>query len=73
MKTKSKPVALVVAFLSFVYLLNPTLGVFELFPDNFPGIGNLDEGAAGALLLWALSVLRRKPELPSIDERTDRS
>jgi len=69
---KNKPVALVVAFLSFVYLLNPTLGLFELIPDNLPGIGNLDEGAAGALLLWAISVLRRKSELSTLDERIDR-
>ncbi len=34
-----------------VYLLNPTMGVFELIPDNLPVIGNLDEGAA-ALLIW---------------------
>ena len=34
-----------------VYLLNPTLGFFELIPDNLPIIGNLDEGAA-ALLVW---------------------
>jgi|LDZU01.1.fsa_nt_gi uncharacterized membrane protein YkvA (DUF1232 family) len=34
-----------------VYLLNPTLGVLELIPDNLPIVGNLDEGAA-AILLW---------------------
>ncbi len=37
--------------LGVIYLLNPTLGVFELVPDNLPFIGNLDEGAA-VLLIW---------------------
>ena len=32
-------------------MLNPTMGVFELIPDNLPVIGNLDEGAA-AILIW---------------------
>ena len=36
---------------SLVYLLNP--GVFELIPDNFPIIGNLDEAAAVAIILAA--------------------
>jgi uncharacterized membrane protein YkvA (DUF1232 family) len=34
-----------------IYILNPTMGVFELIPDNLPIIGNLDEGAA-AILIW---------------------
>ena len=34
-----------------IYILNPTMGVFELIPDNLPVIGNLDEGAA-AILIW---------------------
>jgi hypothetical protein len=34
-----------------VYLLNPSLGIFELLPDNIPFIGNLDEGGA-TLLVW---------------------
>lgn len=40
---------------SAIYLINPTLGVFELIPDNLPVIGNLDEGAATALLLSSLA------------------
>jgi len=39
--------------LSLVYLLNPTAGLFELIPDNFPIIGNLDEAAAVAIILAA--------------------
>ncbi len=34
-----------------VYLLNPTLGILELIPDNLPIVGNLDEGGAVMLLL----------------------
>ncbi|MEZ4272285.1 MAG: DUF1232 domain-containing protein [Myxococcota bacterium] len=34
------------------YILNPTAGVFELLPDNLPGVGNLDEAAAMAGLLF---------------------
>ena len=39
--------------LSLVYLLNPGAGVFELIPDNFPIVGNLDEAAAVAIILAA--------------------
>ena len=39
------------ALLGLIYILNPTLGVFELIPDNLPLVGNLDEGAA-FLLMW---------------------
>jgi hypothetical protein len=35
-----------------VYLVNPTAGVLELIPDNFPIVGNLDEAAAAFLLFW---------------------
>lgn len=44
----------VIALLSFLYLLNPTLGLFEFIPDAIPFIGNLDEGAAVYLILSAL-------------------
>jgi hypothetical protein len=40
--------------LGAIYLLNPTWGVFELVPDNLPGIGNLDEAGAAALLIFGL-------------------
>lgn len=43
----------VAGLLSLIYLLNPTAGVFELIPDNFPIIGNLDEAAAVAIILAA--------------------
>jgi len=38
-----------------LYLLNPGAGIFELLPDNLPVIGNLDEAAAVALLLYCLN------------------
>jgi len=40
------------ALIGLVYILNPTLGVFELVPDNLPFVGNLDEGVA-FLMLWS--------------------
>ena len=39
---------------SILYLLNPTLGIFEFLPDNIPFVGNLDEGAAVFLIIAAL-------------------
>lgn len=43
-------VYLISAF-GLAYLLNPTLGVFELIPDNLPLVGNMDEGVAAMLML----------------------
>lgn len=37
-----------------LYILNPTLGVIELLPDNLPLIGNLDEGAAYLMLYYGI-------------------
>lgn len=45
----------VVGALGAVYLLNPTAGIVELIPDNFPVIGNLDEAAAMMLVISALA------------------
>ena len=39
-----------IGLISLFYLINPTGGFFEIIPDNFPVIGNLDEAAACALL-----------------------
>jgi hypothetical protein len=41
--------------LSALYIINPTMGVFELIPDNLPVIGNLDEVMATLLLLRCLA------------------
>jgi hypothetical protein len=47
------PVWLVYAAAVFglIYVLNPTMGLFEFIPDNLPLIGNLDEGVA-FMLVW---------------------
>lgn len=50
-------VAVVVAALSALYIVNPGAGFFELLPDNLPIAGNLDEAAATALLLSMLAYL----------------
>jgi len=39
------------AVIGVVYILNPTLGILELIPDNLPIIGNLDESVAVMLIL----------------------
>ena len=44
----------IAGILSFFYLLNPTLGVFEFIPDNIPLLGNVDDATATMVLLGAL-------------------
>ncbi len=46
-------VVFLIGALAFVYLLNFTIGIFEL-PDNLPFIGNMDEGLATLLFINAL-------------------
>jgi hypothetical protein len=54
-RTRGKSTLVGIAMaLSGVYLLNPDAGVFEFLPDVLPGIGNLDEGLASAILLGGL-------------------
>ncbi len=67
--------------LAALYLVNPGAGIFELIPDNFPLIGNLDEAAAVVLLLNSLSYFgidlwhlfprgnRRRDEPPELRDR----
>jgi len=53
------------AALGLVYILNPTLGLIELLPDNLPIVGNLDEGVAFMLIWFGLVQFfsgREKPE-----------
>jgi len=40
--------------ISFIYIINPTAGILELIPDNFPLIGNLDEAAAVAIIIASI-------------------
>jgi len=54
LKLKSTLVGFI-GIISFLYLVNPGLGVFEFIPDMIPFIGNLDEGAASFFLLSALA------------------
>ncbi len=49
--------ALAAVSVGVVYILNPGAGVLELIPDNLPGIGNLDEAGAAALLVLGLQHL----------------
>ncbi|MCB0809633.1 MAG: DUF1232 domain-containing protein [Flavobacteriales bacterium] len=48
---------LLIAFaglLAFLYLVNPTMGLFEFLPDNLPLVGNVDEATATMVLLGVL-------------------
>ncbi len=51
-----KGIAGVLALLSAVWLLNFTMGIFEI-PDALPFVGNIDEAAAAWLLFSSLSYL----------------
>jgi hypothetical protein len=46
--------AVIAILVGVVYIMNPTMGVFELIPDNIPLIGNLDEAGAVYLILAGL-------------------
>ncbi|MCW3105739.1 MAG: hypothetical protein JWQ09_245 [Segetibacter sp.] len=46
------------AFLSFIYLCNPTAGILEFIPDNIPFIGNVDEGLACYVLFSCIEYIR---------------
>lgn len=41
--------------IALLYILNIGAGILEFIPDNFPFIGNLDEGGAIVLLLMCLN------------------
>ncbi|MEQ9824172.1 MAG: hypothetical protein ABQ298_07295 [Puniceicoccaceae bacterium] len=45
------------AAISILFLLNFTMGVFEI-PDNLPIVGNLDEVAASLLLFQSIRQIR---------------
>ncbi|NNC94119.1 MAG: DUF1232 domain-containing protein [Chitinophagales bacterium] len=50
-----KILVILTGVISFLYLINPTAGVFEIIPDVIPVVGNLDEATATTLLLASLS------------------
>jgi hypothetical protein len=62
-----KVIAVLVACVSALYLINPTLGLFELLPDALPLIGNLDEAFFTLALVSALGALGL--ELPFLRRR----
>ena len=62
-----KVIAVLVACVSALYLINPTLGLFELLPDALPLIGNLDEAFFTLALVSALCALGL--ELPFLRRR----
>lgn len=47
-------VVLSLAAVAGLYLVYPSLGVFELIPDAFPIVGSLDEATATLIILNAL-------------------
>lgn len=62
-----------------IYLMNPTMGVFELLPDNLPGVGNIDEAAATLVIVNAfryfgfdITALFRREELSARRQETDK-
>jgi hypothetical protein len=62
---KTKIIPAFFGFLSLIVLLNPGAGLFFEIPDNIPLIGNLDEGAATLLLVWAVrTLLQKNPPKP---------
>ena len=44
-----------------LYVMNPTGGCIEVLPDTLPFVGNLDEAAFTALVLWGLRQLGVDP------------
>lgn len=55
--SQNKSFYLVMAAVCGLYLVFPTLSVFELIPDAIPIVGSLDEAAATTGLLYALNGL----------------
>ncbi len=56
--------------LGVIYLINPTAGVLELIPDALPVVGNLDEAAATALVIWGIQAWRQSTAaLPALPNR----
>ena len=54
---RNKSFYLMMAAVCGLYLIYPSLGVFELIPDAIPVVGSLDEAAATAGLLYSLNGL----------------
>ncbi len=65
---RNKFTAAAAILLGLAYLLNPGAGVIELLPDVIPGLGNIDEAGATALLIWGASVMRGMRSAPKLAE-----
>ena len=55
--SRNKSFYFVMAAICGLYLVFPTLSIFELIPDAIPIIGSLDEAAATTGLLYSLNGL----------------
>ncbi|MFT7328020.1 MAG: hypothetical protein ACI870_000197 [Crocinitomicaceae bacterium] len=42
---------LVVGIISVLYIMNISIGLIEILPDNLPFIGNIDEAVVSAILI----------------------
>jgi len=56
--TSSKIIWLAALLISAIYILNPTMGIIEVLPDNLPLVGNLDEAGATVLFMKAWAALK---------------
>lgn len=56
-----------------IYLLNPTLGILELLPDNLPLIGNLDESVAVMLVLAGIVEMLEGKKVRQSGKEQDKS
>ena len=54
---KNKTFYMMMMAICGLYLVYPSLGIFELIPDAIPVVGSLDEAAATAGLLYAFNGL----------------
>lgn len=54
-RSLASTVMIAIGLIALLYIINPTAGLFEFFPDNLPIVGNLDEAAATTLLLGSLA------------------
>lgn len=53
-------IKVLVIILLIVYILNFGAGIIEFIPDNLPIVGNIDEGAAGAVIALLLKSAVKK-------------
>lgn len=59
-RTRSLIKGVIAVIVGGIYLINPTAGLVEFIPDVLPFVGNLDEAAATALLLYGVRELRSR-------------